>query len=457
MNTTVGTTKRASSLKRPTLGVGPGCAQSAKAIAGTVAPKNESRADWRGANGKPPIAVTMAIIGALKKMRTMKMRRMSFIPLMIRWPSRKAKGSGCEGVLHEDEVADAAGGLAAALHGHGDVGLLEGDDVVDAVADHGHVAPAVAQGLDEVLLLLGRDAAEDAGLVGRGGELLGRDARRARRRRRRRARGVGAGAAAAASPGGRPRRAGSRAPSPSPLDHVAVRVHALAAPQRLHAGLRGEGDHRLGVVAGDDLDVDAGLGELLERLRTPGRSSSLKQMRASASRPSGRTGGASGSSLKASGSARPANSTTRRPRAAHSSALRAPVGAGARAPAPASRARRARTCRAPRRRRRRGRSTCGRTRRRPRAPPSRARRGTRCAAPRSSGWRRWCWRRRRRAGALRAPSSAPSAASSSNVTTPEVSVPVLSVQSTSTLLRLSTALNCCTSTSLPSSRTAPSA
>ena len=47
--------------------------------------------------------------------------------------------------------------------------------------------------------------------------------------------------------------------------HVAVRVDALATPQRVDAGLRGEGDHRLGVVARDDLDVDAGLGELLER------------------------------------------------------------------------------------------------------------------------------------------------------------------------------------------------
>ncbi len=96
MKTTVGSTKRASSLNSPTLGVGPGCAQSAKAIAGTVAPKNESRADCRGANGNPPIVMTMAIIAALKKMRTMKMRRMSFMPLMIRCPSRKAKGSGAK-------------------------------------------------------------------------------------------------------------------------------------------------------------------------------------------------------------------------------------------------------------------------------------------------------------------------------------------------------------------------
>ena len=45
MKMTVGSTKRASSLNSPTLGVGPGCAHSAKAIAGTVAPKNESSAD----------------------------------------------------------------------------------------------------------------------------------------------------------------------------------------------------------------------------------------------------------------------------------------------------------------------------------------------------------------------------------------------------------------------------
>ncbi len=92
----VGMTNRASSLNSPTFGVGPGWAQSAKAMAGTVAPHHESRADWRGANGKPPMAVTMPIIVALKKMRTMKMRRMSFMPLMMRWPSRKANGSGAK-------------------------------------------------------------------------------------------------------------------------------------------------------------------------------------------------------------------------------------------------------------------------------------------------------------------------------------------------------------------------
>ena len=65
--------------------------------------------------------------------------------------------------------------------------------------------------------------------------------------------------------------------------------------------------------------------------------------------------------------------------------------------------------------------------------------------------------RSRAASPAPSPRHAVSGTSSSNVTTPDVSVPVLSVQRTSTLLRLSMALNCCTSTSLPSRRTAPSA
>ena len=69
------------------------------------------------------------------------------MPLMMRCPSRKAKGSGAKVSLSRIEVGDAARRLAAALHGDGHVGLLEGDDVVDAVADHRHVAAAVAQGL----------------------------------------------------------------------------------------------------------------------------------------------------------------------------------------------------------------------------------------------------------------------------------------------------------------------
>ena len=190
--------------------------------------------------------------------------------------------------------------------------------------------------------------------------------------------------------------------------------------------------------------------------RTPGRSSSLKQMRASASRPAGRTGGASGSALKAAGSASPANMTTRRPRAAHSSAR-------PRQSAPAASAG-ARISGAP--------STYV-----PRVSPSAKARPLHLRSDEKNASCAAVWRSAGNAVrsasivrlasvvlAAKAPSrraarasSAPSPASSSNVTTPEVSVPVLSVQRTSTLLRLSTALNCCTSTSLPSRRMAPSA
>ena len=170
---TVGSTKRASSLNSPTLGVGPGCAQSAKAMAGTVAPKKDSRADCRGANGTPDghdgddrgleedahHEDAQDVVHAVDD------------PLAFTEGERERR----EGVLHQDEVADASGGLAAALHGHGDVCLLERDDVVDAVTDHRDIAPAVAQGLYEVLFLLGRHAAEDAGFVGLGGEVLRRE------------------------------------------------------------------------------------------------------------------------------------------------------------------------------------------------------------------------------------------------------------------------------------------
>ena len=62
-------------------------------IVGTVAVRNESSADWRGEKANPPISVTKGIISAREKMRTVKMRRMSFMPLRMRWPSRKANGS----------------------------------------------------------------------------------------------------------------------------------------------------------------------------------------------------------------------------------------------------------------------------------------------------------------------------------------------------------------------------
>ena len=64
-STVVGTTKRASSLNRPTFGVGPGLAHRAKAAAGTPTVTSEMSEAWRGAKGKPPRAVMAAMSRAL--------------------------------------------------------------------------------------------------------------------------------------------------------------------------------------------------------------------------------------------------------------------------------------------------------------------------------------------------------------------------------------------------------
>jgi len=65
MSSVVGRKKRARSLNNPSLGVGPGMARAANTMAGTPAPTNETSEAWRGAKGKPPSAMTMAMIDAL--------------------------------------------------------------------------------------------------------------------------------------------------------------------------------------------------------------------------------------------------------------------------------------------------------------------------------------------------------------------------------------------------------
>ena len=54
-------------------------------------------------------------------------------------------GQGREGVLEQHDVGDRAGRLAAALHRDAQLRLLERQDVVDAVADHGHPFAALAR------------------------------------------------------------------------------------------------------------------------------------------------------------------------------------------------------------------------------------------------------------------------------------------------------------------------
>ena len=65
-----------------------------------------------------------------------------------------------ERVLHQHEVGDAARRLAAAAHRDREVGLLERQHVVHAVADHRDVVAARPQRVDEALLLGRRDPAE---------------------------------------------------------------------------------------------------------------------------------------------------------------------------------------------------------------------------------------------------------------------------------------------------------
>ena len=69
-----------------------------------------------------------------------------------------------EVVVGDDHVGRLLGHLRPLdAHRHADVGLLQGRRVVDAVAGHGDDLAAPLEGLDELQLVLRRDAGEDAG------------------------------------------------------------------------------------------------------------------------------------------------------------------------------------------------------------------------------------------------------------------------------------------------------
>ena len=136
-------------------------------------------------------------------------------------------GQGGEAPVQEHQAGHGLGGGGGVAHGDPQVGVLEGQGVVDAVAGHGHHVPARAQGAHEVALLLGGDPAEHGtGLqgVGQGPPLL--------------LLGVGQ------HPG----------------------VHALGLPPvgGPHAHAAGDRRHRGGVVPANDLDGHALLGEVAQ-------------------------------------------------------------------------------------------------------------------------------------------------------------------------------------------------
>ena len=253
------------------------------------------------------------------------------MPLRMRWPSRKAAGSTPNESSMSTRSATPRARRAAALHGDAQVGALEGDHVVHAVADHGHVARRACAGrVVRASFCCGRDAAEDRALDGRRGELALVEAGELGARVSGRARPRG-------RPGWRARRHGAR------------------------------------VVARDHLHLYAGRGELGEGLGDPGAQLVGEAHEAERHEVGGQFGRAAGGgraappAAKRAGRFAPATSSTRRPCIGPGRRLGArrrgrPAGAGQ---APRARPARAWT-RAGRRGRRPGRSTCGPTRRPPR-------------------------------------------------------------------------------------------
>ena len=132
-----------------------------------------------------------------------------------------AVGEHAEVLLEQDDVGGVLGDVGGGLDGDPDVGGVERDGVVDAVAEERDVAVGGAVRADEPGLLLGTDPGEDRRVDDAASAARRRRARRSRRR------------------------------SSWPRD-----VEAEVATDLL-------GDD--GVVAGDDLDGDAELGEPLER------------------------------------------------------------------------------------------------------------------------------------------------------------------------------------------------
>ena len=88
----------------------------------------------------------------------------------IRRPSATARGSRENWSLSRTMSAIALGDLAARAHRHRQPGPLQRRHVVDAVADHRRVAPALGERRDQRLLLLGPDPAEDRVRLGHLGQ-----------------------------------------------------------------------------------------------------------------------------------------------------------------------------------------------------------------------------------------------------------------------------------------------
>ena len=125
--------------------------------------------------------------------------------------------------VQQHQLGDRLGGLRAVAHRDPDVGVLERERVVDAVAGHRDHVPVALQRLHQHALLLGRHPAENRCLLGDLAQFLRVDADRAG-------------------------------------------IDDVIGPD-IQTDPAGDGADRRRVVAGDDLDPDALILEVLQRLR----------------------------------------------------------------------------------------------------------------------------------------------------------------------------------------------
>ena len=110
---------------------------------------------WRGRKGNGSEARAAATIASrlIAFFATNRLATRSTLP-MTRRPSASTFGRW-EAPVEEDELGDGLRGLRPVAHGHADVGVLEGQRVVDPVAGHGDDVPVSLQRVDEGPLLLG--------------------------------------------------------------------------------------------------------------------------------------------------------------------------------------------------------------------------------------------------------------------------------------------------------------
>ena len=85
---------------------------------------------------------------------------------------RHHRGHGGEIGIHQHDLGDLAGHLAAGGQGDGAVRLLQGQHVVHAVAGHGHGVALLLESQDQLALLLRGDPAEDHAVPGGVGQGL---------------------------------------------------------------------------------------------------------------------------------------------------------------------------------------------------------------------------------------------------------------------------------------------